>query len=813
MRLVVDLKDVSYDDVPSVGGKNASLGEMIRSLTPLGIKVPGGFATTTEAYWTFVNASGLGSKLESILRMKESGASLDRVGREARKAVLRHELPAVLEDEILKAYDVLCGQAGKRPQLAVRSSATAEDLPGASFAGQHASFLNVRGKHELLTAVHHCYASLFTDRAIDYRSRNGFDQLKVALSVGVQPMVRSDLGSAGVMFTVDTESGHRGMVLISGTYGLGETIVQGQVNPDEWTVFKPTLKQGKSPIVDRRLGAKAIKIVYEANAGGTRSVEVVEEDRNRFCLTDTEVLQLASWACLIEDHYSHRAGHPQPMDIEWAKDGKTGELFILQARPETVHSLASATSTQIYRLTGAHGEPIVSGQAVGDRIAAGTVRVVLSPDQLDQVRDGDVLVAQSTDPDWEPVMKRVAAIVTDQGGRTAHAAIVSREIGIPCVVGTEHGTTLIQNGDAVTVSCAEGLVGRVYAGQLEFTKEKVDFLAIPHTKTKVYINVGDPSKALGLAGMPAEGVGLARMEFIISSLIGIHPMALCRYPDLKDKAAVKEIERRLRGEEPVEFFVRGLSEGLAKICAAFYPRPVIVRTSDFKTNEYAGLVGGAEFEPKEENPMLGFRGASRYYDDRYRQGFDLECMALKRVREEMGLENMKVMIPFCRTVAEGARVLSVMEENGLCRDRGLEVYAMCEVPSNVVDADDFLQIFDGFSIGSNDLTQLTLGIDRDSGTVSHLFSEQDIAVKSLILAAITSAHRNNKPIGICGQAPSDYPEFAAWLVRQGITSISVSPDSLIQTIFAVASAEAELNQAGPAASNDNHKEIEASGKR
>ena len=797
-KLIVNLGDVSMKDTELVGGKNASLGELIKNLGPLGVPVPNGFATTSYAYWKYLDASSLRTELEEILShtSPQGMADLAELGARARKAILAHPLPKELEDEVLRHYDALCVGLGRKPELAVRSSATAEDLPGASFAGQHATFLNVRGPQELLTAVHECFASLFTDRAIDYRNRNGFDHLKVALSVGVQPMVRSDLGSAGVIFTLDTESGFRDVIVVTGSYGLGETVVQGAVNPDEWTVFKPTLKPEMTPIVGRRRGSKETQLVFEPDSGGTRSEDVPEALRKLFCLKDKEVLRLAWWARLIESHYSWAAGRSQPMDIEWAKDGNTGELFILQARPETVHSVRKAASHVVYRLTGTHGEALVTGQAVGEKIASGRARVVLDPSGLDAVRPGDVLIAKSTDPDWEPVMKRVAGIVTDQGGRTAHAAIVSREIGIPCVVGTGEATTTIPDGDIVTISCAEGSVGRVYPGSVGFKREEIDYGDLPAIHTKVMVNLGDPDQAFRIASLPVAGVGLARMEFIVAGLIGIHPMALRNFPNLDDKLDVDRIAARLEGMDPVEFFVERLSEGLGRICAAFYPRPVIVRTSDFKTNEYAGLWGGNQFEPSEENPMLGFRGASRYYDPRYQAGFELECMALKRVRDKMGLTNMKVMIPFCRTIEEGRQVVATMSQYGLRQgENGLEIYAMCELPANVVEADAFLRLFDGYSIGSNDLTQLTLGIDRDSGTISRLFSEQDPAVKGLIGQAIAAAHRNHKPIGICGQAPSDYPEFAKWLVGQGITSISVNPDSVMKTILAVAEAERSLSYA------------------
>jgi pyruvate, water dikinase len=624
----------------------------------------------------------------------------------------------------------------------------------------------------------------------------------VAISVGVQPMVRSDKASSGVIFTLDTESGFRDVVLISSAYGLGEYVVQGVVTPDEWLVFKPTLKTGHRPIVGRRLGTKEVRLVYGDGGRTTRSEATPLAERAKFSLPDDEVLKLARWACLIEDHYSKQAGHPQPMDIEWAKDGETGELFVVQARPETVHSAkARDAMAQIYKLTGEHDAPLVTGQAVGEKIGFGHIRIVRSVDELQNVKAGDVLVARLTDPDWEPVMRRVAAIVTDQGGRTAHAAIVSREFGIPCIVGSGNATEVLHDGDEVTVACCEGAEGHAYAGRIAFAINEIGAEAVPQTRTQVMLTIGDPSSAFQVSLIPNDGVGLARTEFIVMNHIGIHPMALARYPDLKDQTALKEIALRIGNEEPREFFVRRFSEGIARIAAAFYPKPVIVRTSDFKSNEYARLLGGSEFEPKEENPMLGFRGASRYYDLRYADGFALECAALLRVRKEMGLTNVKIMIPFCRTVGEAKRVIEVMAQHGLQQsEEGLEIYAMCELPSNVVRADEFLRVFDGYSIGSNDLTQLILGIDRDSGTISHLFDENDRAVLSMIAQVIDEAHRAGKPIGICGQAPSDFPEFARWLVEQGITSISLNPDVAIKTHLVIADEESLLYGVEPAKS-------------
>lgn len=794
----LDFSEIGLRDLPRVGGKNASLGQLFNALKPKGVGVVDGFATTVEAYRLLLDENVLEERLRTIFSNfdPENVEQLAVRGEAARNAVLETPLPEKLKHAVLEAYDRLSKRIGREPELAVRSSATAEDLPEASFAGAAETFLNVRGREALLRAVHNSYSSLFTDRAISYRARLGYDQLKVALSVGVMPMVRSDKGASGVIFTLDTESGFRDVVMVSALYGLGEFIVQGVATPDEWTVFKPTLREGLRPIIGRRLGSKEVRLVYADGSKATRSEAVSASERLHFSLTDDEVLQLAKWACLIETHYSELAGHPQPMDLEFAKDGISGELFILQARPETVHSSKSRTAAaELYRLKGKPGAPLVSGQAVGEKIGVGRVRVVRHLSELNQVQAGEVLVAENTDPDWEPVMRRVAAIVTDQGGRTAHAAIVSREFGLPCIVGTGNATEVLHNGDEVTISCAEGSTGHVYAGRLPFDVERIDAAGVPETRTKVMLNVGDPSRALSLAAIPNAGVGLARTEFIINNHIGIHPMALIRYPKLKDAEAIKAIAVRIGDEDPREYLIGRFSEGVGRIAAAFYPKPVIVRMSDFKTNEYAQLLGGREFEPSEENPMLGFRGASRYYDDRYAEGFALECQALARARREMGLTNIKVMIPFCRTIDEARQVISAMAANGLKQgEMGLEIYAMCELPANVVLADEFLKIFDGYSIGSNDLTQLVLGLDRDSGTVAHLFDERNEAVKRMIAQAIEAARRAGKPIGICGQAPSDYPEFAAWLVERGINSISLSPDTAIKTALLISQTEAASNE-------------------
>jgi pyruvate,water dikinase len=789
----LDFSQITLESVKIVGGKNASLGELFNVLKTKGVGVLDGFATTADAYRTLLAQGELEYELRSLVSDfdHEDVEELRRRGHAARVAILDMPLPKELRAAITDAYHKLCSRLGYEPALAVRSSATAEDLPEASFAGAAETFLNVRGREALLRAVHQCFASLFTDRAISYRARLGYDQLRVAISVGVQPMVRSDKASSGVIFTLDTESGFRDAVLVSSAFGLGEYVVQGVVTPDEWVVFKPTLKAGYKSIIDRRLGTKEVRLVYGDGCRTTRSEATPAAERAQFSLTDEEVLKLARWACLIEEHYSAQAGHPQPMDIEWAKDGQTGELFVVQARPETVHSVQTGGAVaKVYQLSNDHGSPLVLGQAVGERIGSGRVRVVRDAGDLSKVETGDVLVARLTDPDWEPVMRRVSAIVTDQGGRTAHAAIVSREFGLPCIVGTGNATEVLQDGSEVTVVCSEGSEGHVYAGLIPFRIDAIDVTQVPVTRTAVMLTVGDPAKAFEFSSIPNSGVGLARTEFIITNHIGIHPMALARYPNLKDQLAIQQVAARIGTEDPREFFVRRFSEGIGRIAAAFYPKPVIVRTSDFKTNEYARLVGGSEFEPAEENPMLGFRGASRYYDERYAAGFALECEALLRVRRNMGLTNIKIMIPFCRTVEEGKRVIEVMAQHGLKQgDHGLEIYAMCELPSNVARAEEFLRVFDGYSIGSNDLTQLVLGIDRDSGTVSHLFDENDRAVLCVIARVIEEARRAGKPIGICGQAPSDFPEFARWLVEQGIDSISLNPDVAIKTQFVIVDEE------------------------
>jgi pyruvate,water dikinase len=792
---ILNFSQIGMKDVAVVGGKNASLGELYAVFREEEVGVLDGFAITTAAYWHFLEENKLYEELKAAFVELDVNdvEKLAATGRAVRSTILAAPLPQDLRAGILHGYHALAERLGREPDLAVRSSASAEDLPEASFAGAAESFLNVHGEDALLKAVHQCFASLFTDRAINYRARQGYMQLKVALSVGVMPMVRADKACSGVMFTLDTESGFRDAITLTGSYGLGEFVVQGVVTPDEWTIFKPTLRQGFNSIIGRQLGSKEVRLVYGDGTRTTRSEATPVTDRNRFCLTDNEVTQLARWGCMIEEHYSGIAGHLQPMDIEWAKDGVSGRLYIVQARPETVHSAKTHVQTiESYRLLGEPGKILVKGQAVGQRIGAGKARVVNDPSQLKDVQPGEILVARNTDPDWEPVMRLVAGIVTDQGGRTAHAAIVSREFGIPCIVGTGNATEILTTGQPVTICCTEGSEGHVYAGFLPFEVQNTAATTLPEMRTKVMLIVGDPSKAFDLAGIPNDGVGLARIEFIITNHIGIHPMALARMESVHDSETITKIRDRIALEEPQQFFIRRLSEGVGRIAAAFYPKPVIVRLSDFKTNEYANLLGGRQFEQLEENPMLGFRGASRYYDSRYAPGFALECEALKRVRDEFGLLNVKVMVPFCRTVEEGRKVIEIMAQHGLKQGKnGLEIYAMCEIPANAVLADEFLQVFDGYSIGSNDLTQLTLGLDRDSATVARLFDERNPAVRWLIAHAIQSAHKVGKPIGICGQAPSDFPDFAEWLVQLEIDSISLNPDKAVQTAIRIAHAEEE----------------------
>jgi pyruvate, water dikinase len=781
--------DLTLDDLALVGGKNASLGELRRELTPLGVRVPNGFATTADAYRAFLDTADLRQRVDAALEgldVRDLDA-LREAGRSARAAMLGTDLPDGLAEAVREAYAALEAEYGPGCDVAVRSSATAEDLPEASFAGQQETYLNVRGERGVLDAVRRCLASLFTDRAIVYRAERGFDHREIALSVGVQKMVRSDLSGSGVMFSLDTESGFRDVVLINAAWGLGESVVQGTVNPDEYYVFKPTLAEGFRPILQRTAGSKEFKLVYdEGGSRLVRSVPVPAEERARFVLSEDEILTLARWAALVEDHYARRRGEDSPMDMEWAKDGRTGELFLLQARPETVHARRDQHALERYHLE-ERGPVLVTGRAVGERIAAGTARVVRSVADLDELKAGEVLVTEMTDPDWEPVMQRAAAIVTDRGGRTCHAAIVSRELGLPAIVGTGDGTSRIPEGAPVTVSCAEGDEGRVYEGALDIRIERTDLGKLERPRTSIMLNVGNPGEAFSLSFLPNDGVGLARLEFIIGSHIRVHPMALLHPERIASRSERREIEALVQEwPDPPSYFVDRLAEGVGTIAAAFWPKDVIVRLSDFKSNEYAGLLGGSAFEPSEENPMIGFRGASRYYDERYRDGFELECRAMRKVRDVMGLRNVKLMVPFCRTVEEGERVIEEMERHGLVRgENGLEVYVMCEIPSNVILADRFAEVFDGFSIGSNDLTQLVLGVDRDSALVARLFDERDEAVKRMIEQVIASARRHGRKIGICGQAPSDYPEFARFLVEKGIDSISVTADVVLQTTLDV----------------------------
>ncbi|MFZ5653279.1 MAG: phosphoenolpyruvate synthase [Pseudomonadota bacterium] len=784
--LVVDLGAVRRGDVGRVGGKNASLGEMIAALGDQGIRVPGGFATTAEAYWRFVAANGIDRLIGAAMAAAGKG-SLAAAAAEIRAAFEGGRWPEDLETAIRDAYRALCAATGMaQADVAVRSSATAEDLPDASFAGQQETYLNIRGEAALLDACRRCYASLFTDRAVSYREAKGFAHDRVALSVGVQRMVRSDLGGAGVMFSLDTETGCDRVVVINAAHGLGENVVQGSVDPDEYLVFKPLLRDpGLVPIIGRRCGGKERKLVYAEGEGATTvNLETSAEERRALVLGDAEILQLARWACAIEAHYG------TPMDIEWARDGRSGELFIVQARPETVHARADTAVLRSYAIAD-QGPELARGLAIGDAAVTGTVCRIDHPGEIGRFVEGAVLVAKTTSPDWVPIMKRARAIVTDHGGRTSHAAIVSRELGVPAVIGTGDGTRVLADGAEVTVSCAGGAEGVIYAGAASIRVEELSLAELPATRTRIMLNLADPEAALRWWRLPADGVGLARMEFVIDHAIRVHPMALVKFDELEDAGAKAEIARLTAGyPERTHYFVERLALGLARIAAVQYPNPVIVRLSDFKTNEYAHLLGGAQFEPREENPMLGFRGASRYYSPRYREGFALECRALRKLREEMGFDNVVVMVPFCRTPEEADRVLEVMAEQGLKRgERGLQVYVMGEIPSNVVLAAEFARRFDGFSIGSNDLTQLTLGVERDSELLAELFSEQDAAVQWMIRTLIRDAHAAGAKVGLCGQAPSDHPEFAGFLVECGIDSISVTPDRFAAVKRHVAAAE------------------------
>jgi len=807
MRFIKWFEEVGRNDVALVGGKNASLGEMIRNLSSEGVNVPSGFAITAEAYKYLIKEAGIGSEIRDILEGLDTHdmEDLSKRGSKIRSIIRNARCPPDLEDEIRAAYREMESRYGKNVDVAVRSSATAEDLPTASFAGQQETYLNVRGENELIEKVMECFASLFTDRAISYRVDKGFDHFSVYLSVGVQKMVRSDLACAGVMFSIDTESGFRDAVYITGAYGLGENVVQGIVNPDQFYVFKPTLKKGYRPLVEKKLGTKRKKLIYRKNRAGTKQKLVRPEEQKKFVLSDDEVLTLARWACIIEEHYG------MPMDIEWAKDGLTKELFVVQARPETVHSQRNVAQLETYVLeedrNALKEKLLVEGEAVGTKIGQGEVNVIENARDIHKFEPGQILVTEMTDPDWEPIMKIAGAIVTDRGGRTCHAAIISRELGIPCVIGTVQGTKVLRNVKEVTVDCSDG-VGRVYEGRLKYRRDRVPLDQLPRTRTKIMMNIGVPGNAFVQGQIPNDGVGLAREEFIINSYIGIHPLALIDYEELKEKAkGDRKIARVIRAidarsasyDDKAQFFIDNLAMGIGKIAAGFYPNDVIVRLSDFKTNEYANLIGGYLYEPEESNPMLGWRGASRYYDERFKPAFGLECKAIKKVRDEMGLTNVKVMVPFCRTPEEGRKVIEVMEEFGLKQgENGLEVYVMCEIPSNVILADEFADVFDGFSIGSNDLTQLTLGLDRDSDLVAHIFDERNEAVKRLVKYVIDVAHRHEprRKIGICGQAPSDFPEFAEFLVECGIDSMSLNPDVVISTRLNIAKTEKRLEEQG-----------------
>ncbi len=807
-------KEIGIKDVPLVGGKNASLGEMYQHLTDKGVKVPNGFAITAAAYQHLLKEAGIEQAVKDALEGLDTHniEDLQAKGQKVRDIILNAKFPADLEDAIKTAYAEMEKEYGPNVDVAVRSSATAEDLPDASFAGQQDTYLNITGTDALIDACHRCFASLFTNRAISYRHDKGFGHFDVYLSIAVQKMVRSDSASSGVMFTMDTESGFDDVVYITGAWGLGENVVQGAVNPDEFYVFKPTLKQGFRPIVSKKLGLKQKKMIYADNpAEPVKNIETTPAERSRYVCTDDELITLAKWACIIEDHYG------KGMDIEWAKDGDgekvgTGDLFIVQARPETVHSQKDVNFMETYVLKET-GEILATGKAVGGKIGQGTVNVIQDATEITKFNKGEVLVTDMTDPDWEPIMKIASAIVTNRGGRTCHAAIVSRELGIPCIVGTEDGTERLATGMDVTVSCAEGEEGRVYKGLLEYEVERIDFSNVPKTKTMIMMNVGIPEQAFVQGQIPNEGVGLARLEFIINSHIGIHPLALLNYDKLKEVAAemdkyglepgpgapdIRAIlaaidEKTAAYDDKAQFFVDQLAQGIATIAAGFYPKDVIVRMSDFKSNEYANLIGGQLYEPEEHNPMIGWRGASRYYAPVFEPAFELECQALLKVRNEMGLSNVKSMVPFCRTVEEGKKVISVMEKHGLKQgENGLEIYVMCEIPSNVILADQFAEVFDGFSIGSNDLTQLALGLDRDSELVSHIYDERNEAVKRLVRQVIKTAKEKNRKIGICGQAPSDFPDFAAFLVECGIDSMSLTPDTAVKTRLLVAEKEKEL---------------------
>ena len=799
MKYILDLKEVKLKDLELVGGKNASLGEMIQNIGDLGVNIPGGFAITVEAYWEFIRFNELDHSIRSLMSelIKDDLVSLRKIGLEIRQLIRNGEWPEALKEEITTSYTLLSQRYDQEStDVAVRSSATAEDLPDASFAGQQETYLNVRGPQQILTSVRNCFASLFTDRAISYRNNFGFDHFDVGLSVCIQKMVRSDLGASGVAFSLDTESGFKEVVLINGSYGLGEMVVQGTVSPDEFIVYKPTLKDGFKSIIEKKMGKKENKMIYSTDPGKlVRTVHVGNTQQNEFCITDDQALLLTKWVCIIEDYYTKLKGHWCPMDTEWAIDGLSGNLFIVQARPETIHSRKKDNDLVEYIMEDKIGEKKIrlSGIAVGDKIGQGKVQKMYSLDGRDgsfdgsNFNDGDVLVTEMTDPDWEPIMKKASAIITNKGGRTCHAAIVAREMGVPAIVGTENGTETLFNGDQITVSCAEGDEGKVYEGIIPFKLKKTKLDKLPKTKTPIMLNVASPDLAFKFAQIPNAGVGLAREEFIINNYIQAHPLALLKHKELGDDELTEKINILTRGFKNEEtFFVKRLSYGVAKIASAFYPKEVIVRMSDFKSNEYYNLLGGKYFEPSEENPMIGWRGASRYYSEEYEYAFGMECKALKRVREKMGLKNVTIMIPFCRTVEELQQVYKVMKKFGLERGKdGLKVFLMAELPSNILMAEEFAEHIDGFSIGSNDLTQLTLGLDRDSSLVAHIYDERNPAVKRSISNLIKAAKKNNTKVGICGQGPSDYPDFAQFLVEEGIDTISVTPDSMLKTIKAI----------------------------
>lgn len=793
-KYILWFSEISIEDVPIVGGKNASLGEMYRNLTNKGVSIPNGFAITADAYRYLLEKDKISQEIKSTFKNLDINnlEQLAEKGSKIRKLIRTAEIPKDLEKEIIDAYYKLSKQENtKELDVAVRSSATAEDLPDASFAGQQETYLNIKGPEELLDACRKCFASLFTNRAIAYRVEKKFDHTKVALSITVQKMVRSDLASSGVMFSIDTETGFRDVVVINGAYGLGENVVQGAVNPDEFMIFKPTLKQGKNAIISKRLGEKAIRMVYDTQGNKpVKNINVEIAQRNKYCVSDKDVLTLAKWACIIEDYYSQKAGYYKPMDMEWAVDGMTKKLYIVQARPETVQANKNLNQIETYSIL-EKKQPIVTGISIGQKIATGKASIIKDVKDITSFKKGDILITEMTDPDWVPIMKIASGIVTNKGGKTCHAAIIARELGIPCIVGTIDATLKIKDKSQITIDCSSGDYGFVYEGTLKFKKDVQDIKKLPTTKTKIMLNVGNPEQALEQSFLPSDGVGLAREEFIIDSWIKIHPLALINYNKIKDKKVKEEIDKLTIGyDDKVEYFVDKLSQGIARIAAAFYPKKVILRTSDFKSDEYANLIGGKEYEPIESNPMIGWRGASRYYQGNYREGFALECRAIKKVRDEMGLINLEVMIPFCRTIDEAKKVIEELKRNGLKQgENGLKVIGMCEIPSNVILAEEFLNIFDGFSIGSNDLTQLTLGLDRNSEIVASIYDERNQAVKELITKVVNIAKKKKKYIGICGQAPSDYPDFAEFLVSIGIDSMSLNPDTLIKTKILVANKE------------------------